>query len=255
MKIPKKFIKTIFCFLMLSFTGTLISDNRIVIPLKHLPEEEQLKIIKKYKKSGLNKKLEKFERKTPGQVSKKLFKNRLKKYLTPKLSGFTAVYAGYMDVSDPDGYISFPMRHEGESLSVAVTPEIKMAYVKGHTFSHKEFILDGKNPLEIYTFEKKEDEDNQLFWKITKAEMPQEPKIKSTTLIILTKPKNLFVLEGDRMTVKNVQLVLPSIYVIGSEGKEQTLLRLIDVKRYFENIKVEKKRATDSSIQRMIVNL
>ena len=85
--------------------------------------------------------------------------------------------------------------------------------------------------------------------------MPKNKKINPITVIILAKPKNLFVLEGDFMAAKNVQLILPNIYVIGNKDKEKILLKMLDIKRYFERIKAKEKKASDTSMQKMITNL
>ena len=70
------------CSIFVCLINKTNADNRIVIHLRHLPDQERQKIIKKYKQSPGIKKLKSFNKKTPGEVSKKLFKSGIRKYLT-----------------------------------------------------------------------------------------------------------------------------------------------------------------------------
>ena len=89
-------------------------------------------------------------------------------WLTPKLSGFIAIYAGFMDISDRDGLISFPLRHVSPKINVAVTEQINLIKVKENTISHREFLPQNQVPSKLYSFERKEDID------------PKDPTKKTT---------------------------------------------------------------------------
>jgi hypothetical protein len=149
--------KLILLFLSFYSFFCLQADVRIVFYLKHAPTQAlKSSAATLAKEDGLNL-LENLGQKTPSEMSKKLLQNEIKKYLTPKLNGFIALYSGYMDYSNDDGLISFPLRHVAQKLYVVVTPQINLVKIKGETFSHKEFSVINGAPTKIYLFEKKEE--------------------------------------------------------------------------------------------------
>ena len=227
------------------------ADNRIVLHLRHASDKLQDEVKKHYEsqsETSLNEQ-------SPSQVNQTLIRAELKKYLAPHLSGFIAFYGGYSDISNPDGLISFPLRHSSQKLYIAVTPQINLVKVKQNTISHKEFITKQRNPTKLYLFEKKEDEAKQSYWDVKEIPIPKDLKIDPVTLIILSNPNNLVIPEGHFLATKNAQLVLPEIYVVGSQDKEEVILKNLDIKQYFEPIEVEQKPVGDTTMQKLIKNL
>ena len=53
-------------------------------------------------------------------------KSEYKKLLTPKLSGFVSIYGGYLDISNKNGIIQFPLRQSSKKMYVAFTEKIKL---------------------------------------------------------------------------------------------------------------------------------
>ena len=256
MKIPKNVVKIIvYLLITIIQSAKITADNRIVIHLRHAPEEVRKEIeLTLHKEKGINK-INGLAEKTPAEVSQKMVKKEIRKYLMPDLSGFTAVYSGYSDVSDPDGLISFPLRHTRKKVYVALTPEIKLIKAKENTVSHSEYIENETNPIEVYLFEQKQNGDKQPFWDVKKIDLPADKTINPITIVILTKPKNIFVMEGDHLSAENVQLVLPGLFVLDNKEKEKILLKQLDIKRYYEPIQMEEKKATDTVVQKMISNI
>lgn len=195
--------------------------------------------------ASTNKTLKKLSKKSPVSVGKKLLKNQIKE-LVPKESGFLCLYGGYVDCTDKDGNYSFPLLHKEPLLYVAITPEIKPIVMYGTTVSHKALIPN--KPVKIYKFEKQTDEDGLLFWRIQEEPRSENNRLHPFTLTILTKPKNIFVPIKDSITEEDLNVVLPSMYVVGNIDRARSVLNFLDIKRFFEPIEIEKRTAPDEPL-------
>lgn len=256
MNLSQKWVKIIFTLLLCLKTHYLNADNRIIIQLRHAPDDIINSAQQDAQEDKTIKKINSLDEKTPGEVSKKLVKNGIKAYVRPTLSGFMAIYGGYLDISDHDGLITFPLRHASEKIYLAVTPDIKLINVKDKTFSHHEF-LRKNNPTELYLLEKKEDDKEQPFWNTKKIKLPKNNRIAPISVVLLTKPKNVAIVEGDSLATANPQLVLPPVYVISTLNHTKILLKMLDLKQFFETINIRKKSIDDEGkgIQKMITNV
>jgi hypothetical protein len=249
----KQSLKIIWSITISAIIGSLQADNRIIVYLQHAPDKVISQAEQEAKDTSLATKIASLETKTPGKLGYSMFKNSLRAYFKPQLSGFVGIYGGYLDISDPNGLLSYPLRHTTPKIYVAITPTIHMVDIKGNTFSHREFVLG--EPVSYYSFEMKEDEKKNSFWDVKEIPVPADKKINPITLVILSNPKNIYIPKGQFIITPNVQLVLPSIYVVGRNNNDAALLNMLDIRRYFEPIKFEEKKATDLSFQKMITNL
>ncbi len=230
----------------------LYADNRIIIYLHHAPDKILSQAEQEAKNISLATKIANLEAKTPGKIGSTILNNSLRAKLTPQLSGFVGIYGGYLDISNRDGLLSFPLRHTSPKLYIAITPTINMINIKGNTFSHREFVIG--EPASYYSFEMKEDEKKNSYWEVKEIPIPADRKINPITLVIISDPKNIYVPKGQFLATANVQLVLPSIYVVGRNNNDTAILNMLDIRRYFEPVKFEDKKATDLSYQTMISN-
>ncbi len=256
----KKGMKRVIVLLIVviwTISAPLIADNRIIIYFKHAPEAVLQDAELEAKSTGLAEKIIKnIDTLTPGQNTQKVARNTLRSFIQPPLSGIFAHYGGYSDISNPDGLISFPLRHTVQKLYIAITPQINLFTVRDNTFSHREYIIDANNQTKLYLFQLKENEKKQWYWEVTEEKLPDDKRINNLTVVILTDPKNIYVPTGKFLASQNVQLIIPDIYLIGRSSNEEVLLRhLIDQDRYFESITTEEKKASDFAIQSMITNL
>lgn len=242
-----KGLAVVFVFLMQSMQA----DTRLVLYFSHLPQSEISLIqndIKKEQSTTVN---DLVPLSTPGGLAADQIDQAMKLFLTPKLSGFPILYAGYVTITDTDGLATFPLRHAQQKLYIAITPDIKMIHVKGSSFSHAEYSPDQAIALSLYKCEKLEDDKKQPFWKVTKIDKPDTNRINPITTVILTHPDNIFVREGDIMASPGEQLILPPIGVIGTQDKDLVNLRLLDIKPYFEQVQSEQKRVNETTIQKI----
>ncbi len=234
----------------------LYSDTKILFYLNSAPIEvsEWIKNNIKSEKTKFEK-IKNINKKTPAQISKKLLKNEYQKFLYPTLGGFLAIYGGYVDYSNLNGQISFPLRHEKSKLYLIITPNIKLIKVKGNTISHKELDESEKENTRTYLFEKKEDKNSQFYWNVSKQKTTDDKIINPLSVVILTKPKNLYISTGDFLSNDNKHLVLPNnIYVINNNQSSKILLNFMNIKNYFEPIEIEDKKISDILFQKMITN-
>jgi hypothetical protein len=231
---------------------TIKADNRIIIYLNSVPEQALNSVEQELAKEQGIKKINNITQKTPGQLSKRLIKNEAKKSSIPKPGGFLALYAGYCDYSNPDGQISFPLRHTTSKLYLVITKKIKLDKLKGETLSHLEF--EKEEPTQIYLFEKKKDKRKKFFWKVSLAQKPQNNKISPLSVVLLTNPKNIYVPLAEFMSDATKHLILPNIYAVGNIDKNAMLLNTINIKRYFEPIDVQNEKTSDIVFRKMITN-
>lgn len=237
------------------FTLNLIKpDNRIVIYLKNVPQSAINLTEQDIQKDKLIQKIEKLNQKTPSQINNKFLKGELRKILKPNLNGFIALYAGYMDYSNANGLITFPLRHTEPKLYVAITPQINLIRLKENTISHAEYIDNPNIKTDIYKFEKKKDNKGNSFWHSEKQTIPNDKRVNPLTVVILSKPNNFYVSTGDFLSNDSKQIVLyNNIYVLGKQAQREILLNTLDIKRFFEPIDLEE-RKVGLIKQEMIMN-
>lgn len=250
-----KINKITYCFIFLFVAiSSLKADTRIVLALRHAPEDIIDQAARQADAQNILNSFANFEQKPPSKLSRKMIKGQYTAYFKPALGGFMAIYAGYITYSDLNGIISFPLRHSAPKIYLAITSEIRLIKVRDNTVSHREYAPQ-EAPVQLYVFEKKQENEGQVYWSIKEEKVPTNNKINPLTLILLTKPKNIVVAPGDYITNPGIQLVLPEVYVVGNGGVVQTILKSLDYKSFFERIKVEEKKVSDTVIQKISTNI
>ncbi len=174
----------------------------------------------------------------------------LKDYKNLPLSGFACIYAGYMDMSDPDGLVSFPLRHTSPKIYVAITPRIELVNVKENTFSHRKFVPG--QPAIIYKFERKTDTKNNLYWDVTTEKIPADLTINPLAIVIITNPNNIYISTGNFLCTDSGQMVLPPFYVVGRNNNEAANSNFSSIQRFFEPISKEQQKINDNSTRQLI---
>ena len=252
--ISKK-IKVAGTIFLLLLWQSAAADTQIMLYFTHLPQAELATIKEEVKKDpsvGATLGTDPATADTPGEFVTNQMEQTMKQFLTPKLSGFPLLYAGYTTLSDTDGLASFPLRHAQQKLYIAVTPDIKMIHVKGTSFSHTEYSPDMTVPLALYKLEKLEDEKKQWLWNITKIEKPDNSRINPITVVILSHPENIYIAAGSVMATPGEQMVIPPIRVVGNQDKDLVNLRILDITPHFEKVQIKGKRANDNTVQKII---
>lgn len=245
-------------FLIVFFLVIIISDSnadtRVILPLRHAPEDIIDQAVQQANQEKILQSINNLDKKAPSKLSRKMVRGQ-STYFKPSLSGFMSIYGGYIGYSNQEGIISFPLRHTSPKVYIAVTNEIRLIKVRGNTISHKEFIPN-ETPVSLYELEKKhEEKQNISYWSVKEITVPENNKINSLTIILLTKPKNIVIPPGDFLTNQSIQMVLPNIYVVGNVGIIDTTLKSLDYKHFFERINTRENKISDTVIQKMNTNI
>lgn len=204
----------------------------------------------------------------PSKIAEKMVEGGLRSKLVPTLGGFLVLYNGYRDFSNKDGFVQLPLRHTSPKLYVLITSKIELQTIMGNTIACPvtpqgavnstlpSLILKDDVPAEMYLFEKKKDNNNNIFWRVSKVNRPADGVINPITMVILTNPMNIFVQVGDYLTTDSPHMVLPAaIYVLGSQGNERIAMgALSSLDRFYEPIHINIHKADDTKNQKMILN-
>ena len=166
---------------------------------------------------------------TPGKLAKYMMPSSIDDHL---IRGIFSSYAGYLVVSDPNGQVTFPLRHNKPVMYFLVTPEIFPVIMFGNTVHHWE--LMPKIPAELFKLEKKKDEEiNEYYWQTTKLPLPKDNIISRKAVIIFAHPSKIYIPEGVTPTTDNNQLVLPDVYVKKSISKAPEALYVLTIRQFF----------------------
>jgi hypothetical protein len=231
--------------IVILLSASVHADPQLVLNFSHLSQADMAIIKNELKTDATIASL--LDTQTPGELASDQLQAAFNQVLTPHLSGFPVLYAGYITSTDEAGLAILPLRHAQEKLYIAVTPDIRLIHVKGQSFSHAEYLPDRITQLALYKCEKLLDDKEVPFWRVTKIERPDDSRINPISVIILTNPDNIFVQTGDIKAASSEQLVLPPIRVVGNQDKNAVALRLLDIKPYFEEVKKEQKRANPTT--------
>lgn len=148
------------------------------------------------------------------------------------VGGIFSSYAGFLAASDPNGQVSFPLRHSKPVTYYLVTPEIFPIIMFGNTIHHWELIPN--KPATLYKLEKKKDEElNEYYWKTTQLPLPEDKKISKKAVIIFANPSKVYIPEGITPTKDSPQLILPDIYIKKSISKVPEALYVLTIRQFF----------------------
>lgn len=256
---------------------SIIADPTIVTILKP-PPPSVLKSIPEDDIRLLEYKSKKLDLKTPNKISKTLLKASFNKasfnnYI--KLDGFLALYHGYSTFSNRDGMITFPIRHKPDTkVILTITPKIELSKIDGNTFARLK-----SQDAEVYIYEKKTDENKRIYWNVSRKAHSQETRstetinetgfnetgfnetgfngtgfIDATSIVILSKPKNIFIQQGDFISRKDKNIVLPqNIYVLANNSNTKELLNFMTISRFFEPISYKEKLIKEKLREQKII--
>jgi hypothetical protein len=225
----------------------MLADPAIVIQLQ-LPGPASLR-------TNYDEKISSFLFKTPHGTSRKLLKNHFSD-LNLRRDGLLSLYAGYLDFSSRDGMITFPLRHVPASkLYVVITPYVELNFIAGQTISHAS-LPNGKQDVVSYVFEKKKDANNMWFWSIRKTfDAINDGRISPLAIVLLAKPRTIFVKTGDHMSSESSNVVIPNtLYVVGNYEREKILVNALGRLNYFEPIEWLNVKPSEKLKQKIISN-
>lgn len=251
----KKHLFYLLCVVALGTVQRIMADA-VVVTYLELPPKEAMSVIEEgLEPHKVVQALESYvDKQLPSKIATKAAQGSLRKDGVLQQSGFLALYGGYSDYSDNDGRIAFPLRHTTPKLYLVITPKIKLETIKGNTVSHPTFALDKGAPVKMYLFEKKQDNHKNYFWHVSEQPVPPDYKINPISMVILTNPANIYVPLGDFMANDSPQMTLPSLYVVGLQGNDRSVLAALDMMYNFEPVTTSLQKAGEVKNQNLLTN-
>ncbi|MEX0940870.1 MAG: hypothetical protein WDZ41_05930 [Candidatus Babeliales bacterium] len=186
----------------------------------------------------------------PGKTIGKILK---KNYLTFSPEGIFSTYTGYLAISNFNGQIIFPRKHQKDIFKILITEKITPIMMIGATVHHWE--LNPTVPAQLFVIEREQNpETKEYFWNTTEIDLPENNIISLDTIVIFSKPQNMFIPLGKKLTNKNPQIYLPDMYAKKSINLIARALWLLTIKHFFSPIDYTVKKQSDTYFSKQITS-
>lgn len=148
------------------------------------------------------------------------------------IAGIYSTYGGFIDISDVNGQTSFPLKHDKPRILVIITTKVTPIIMAGNTVHHWE--LEEGTPTALYVIEKKQDTQTKLwYWEVQQHPYIEDRKIPVESLIILARPKDIYVPLGISLSKPSPHIILPTLYVKKGIKSVNNALYLLNLKQFF----------------------
>lgn len=209
---------------LLSISCSLYADPRIVLFLKEEPLTDAEKISKKLAKPA------------------KLAKYAAKGMLTSSLvEGIVATYGGFVTASDYNGELSFPRKHQKNSVDIVITPEVIPVPLFESTMVNWKRVPGVPAVMyrcqEMYNAQKEE-----YYWHVQEVPLSDDMTIPLAAIIIIAQPKNVRMDIGDNPTNETGNFVLPNVYVKKGIDTLKNSSYMLLIRHLFKPIQTEENR-------------
>lgn len=165
---------------------------------------------------------------------KKFAYHQLNAFSSNKIKGIIVLYAGYFQVSNAIGQVSFARKQVKPILQLLVTEKVEPVILYANTVAHWHLAAD--TPASLYTIAFiNDDKIGSSFFEISCASLADAAHIKSDTMIILANPKNIIVPLGITLANQDANLILPSIYVKKGINKFKNSLYFLTISPFFRH--------------------
>ncbi len=173
-----------------------------------------------------------------------------------KVNGFFAYYNGYIDCSNDNGIITFPITgHDAKMLNVLLCSQLDMRILNKNTIEAVAIPAQKRESAQLFQYKKITPQDKLPYWKVKQGTLPDDNIVTQNTVIILTNPKNIFIQEGYFYTSKSPHIALPeNIFVVGNTDHLKIMLASLDIGRYFEEMRFQYAMPIDTILQRLPLN-
>ncbi len=166
-------------------------------------------------------------------------------------AGIWGTYAGFLELSNADGQLTFPRKHIDPVIHLVITPQITPIIMFEQTVHHWELTPDTQ--YEIYRYEQDRDEDTaRYYWRVTKVPTFKDNIIPSDAVILLAKPQHLYVPTGITLTHESPNLLLPYIYVKRGFNLASNSLYLLNINHLFNHARMKEKEDPTRLMKQMV---
>ncbi|HBR70881.1 TPA: hypothetical protein DIC20_02315 [Candidatus Dependentiae bacterium] len=208
---------------LLSFLNTNpqqeASHYTINMFIKEYPDEEQQKNIARI---------------SPQFLPKQLMRST---FYQPVNGGIYGLYNGYLSHSNEFGLLSFPRKAQREQFMLVITHQLKPTFLLDNTINQWQ-IVDPEQTAMFQVKKYKDPETKIRYWKVLKVNLPKNNYIPIHSIVIIAKPKNIYVPLGVTPTTKFPNLVLPSIYAKRGLDRITNALFILNIKQFFAPVKI-----------------
>jgi hypothetical protein len=132
------------------------------------------------------------------------------------INGICVTYAGYITASDNNGEVRFPRKQKSPTTYLLIAPQVEPIALFENTIDHWKLIPT--IPAELYCLRELYNSSlEQYEWHTTREPLPADNIIPLNTILIIANPAGISIPigthSGMHSTIKNANLILPSIYV------------------------------------------
>lgn len=216
MNVKKLYISVAFFY----FWPIVIAEPVIRLTLLEDPDQTLMRVQKKIETKG-----------TVGKMGFNHFVN------ASPVSGFFAMYAGMLAMSDNTGAISFLRRHAQPIVYVAITQNVEPVMRMENTVHHWRFVPD--TAVAFYKLEAVLDkEGNRLVWNIQEMSIPNLYIIPAEAIVLFGDPAYFYFDTKERHAMySESNIFLPPLYVKKGTNAVQSSLHLLSIRHFFGPLK------------------
>lgn len=217
---PKiNFAKAILIF----FPLLVYADARITFAIRYYPELDQAIDMESLQQNV----------KDPSRLIQRIMRTSIP---TSGVSGIMITYAGFTTISSLEGQVDLPRRQQKTSFHVLVSLDIEPVMMAGTTVYYWALLPDAKASL--YHIEmQQDDETKRYFWNVEAVPLPDDNVVPLDTIILFTKPQNIYIPEGITLTRKTANLILPDIYAKKGTDFWSDAFNFLQIKHFFRTIR------------------
>lgn len=152
------------------------------------------------------------------------------------VAGIFSTYYGFINVSNTSGQTSFPRKQSKEELLVVITQKISPIIRFSNTVSHWELVPGATAAAYRFTL-KKDPKTGVALWHTEKADVPENRQLQPTeSLLIIAKPKNVYVPIGASFAHPDANLKLPDMYIKPGINTTRNALYMLSMNFLFRPI-------------------
>jgi len=169
-------------------------------------------------------------------------------FYQPVNTGIYGTYNGYLAHSNDFGLLSFPRKTQREQFNIVVTNQMKPTFLLNNTID--QWQLTNPEQTSMFQVKRHKDPETKLYyWKVLHMNLPHDIRIPLHSIVIVAKPKNIYVPLGVTPTTKFPNLVLPSIYAKRGLDRIRNALFILKIKQFFAPVHFISKPAKLSRAQ------
>jgi hypothetical protein len=160
---------------------------------------------------------------------------------TPMIEGIVAVYGGYMGVSDYNGELSFPRKHQKMTVTILITPDIAPITLAENTVLS--WVRVPGAPAAMYESDMIYDQDtDEHYWQTRQVLLTEDISIPLSAITIIADPKNVIMHTEKIVTNDTANLIVPPLLVKKGMNVIENSLHMLTIRHLFKSIQTEENR-------------